>query len=67
MANEKSVGTVSCPYCKHAQPIEIPLTKCLLFYKCNNCKAVVRAKKTCCVFCDYGDRKCPAAEQHRKE
>ena len=31
---------------------------------CDKCKKVISAKKSCCVFCDYGDRKCPVAAQH---
>jgi hypothetical protein len=59
-------GTLTCPDCGHRQPIQIPTTKCQAFYRCEGCKKMIQAKKSCCVFCDYGDRKCPVAEQHRK-
>ena len=65
MAEEKIIGNVTCPECKHVQPIEIPTQSCMAFYKCEECKKLIKAQKSCCVFCDYGDRKCPVAEQHK--
>jgi len=65
MAN-KLIGKVTCPECKHVQSMEIPDKMCMHSYDCTNCKEVIAAKKSCCVFCDYGDRKCPVAEQHSK-
>ena len=62
---ENIIGKVKCPKCKHKQPIQIPISVCQQFYKCNGCGKIIQAKKTCCVFCDYGDRKCPAAEKHK--
>jgi hypothetical protein len=63
---KKLMGTVTCPECKHKQAIEIPKASCLPFYKCDLCNKMISAKKSCCIFCDYGDRKCPiATEQHK--
>jgi len=64
--NEKIIGNVTCPECGHTQPIEIPTMSCQAFYKCEKCEKMIQAQKSCCVFCDYGDRKCPVAEQHAK-
>jgi hypothetical protein len=60
---EKSTGNVTCPDCKHVQPMEIPSNSCQAFYKCEGCKNTISSKKTCCVFCDYGDKLCPIAER----
>jgi len=59
-------GNITCPECKHIQSIEIPTISCLVFYNCENCKKTISAKKSCCVFCDYGDRKCSVSESHQK-
>lgn len=63
---EKLIGNVTCPKCGHKQPMEIPTHSCQVFYKCGGCSKTISAKKSCCVFCDYGDRKCPVAEEHQK-
>lgn len=55
------IGTLTCPHCGGKQQAEIPEGKCVPFYTCNACGKLVQAKKVCCVFCDYGDRKCPIA------
>ncbi|MBI3032960.1 hypothetical protein HYY69_05790 [Candidatus Woesearchaeota archaeon] len=61
---EKTKGTLTCPTCKHKQSIEIPTSSCLAFYQCKGCNKIIPAEKSCCVFCDYGDRKCPVAKEH---
>ncbi len=60
------IGTLTCPECKGKQEIEIPKKACLPFYKCNSCSKVIKSVKSCCVFCDYGNKKCPAAKEHKK-
>lgn len=57
------IGNVTCPKCNHVQPMTIPTHSCQAFYKCSGCDKMISAEKTCCVFCDYGDRKCPIAQQ----
>ncbi len=66
MTDKKIIGNVTCPECKSEQPIVIPTDSCQAFYKCDNCGKIIKAEKSCCVFCDYGDRKCPVAEKHVK-
>ncbi|GEM_PF-1837144 len=61
------IGNVTCPKCGHKQPMSIPHGKCQAFYTCKGCGKMIAAEKTCCVFCDYGDRKCPAAETHKRK
>jgi hypothetical protein len=65
MTEEKRMGNVTCPECKYMQPMEIPTTSCQVFYTCEKCKKVISAKESCCVFCDYGDKKCPVAAEHK--
>jgi hypothetical protein len=63
---KKLIGNITCPECKNTQSMEIPTNSCLAFYKCDGCKKTISAKKSCCVFCDYGDKKCPVAEGHNQ-
>ncbi len=58
--SDKNIGILTCPMCKHKQQMEIPTISCIPFYKCEGCDKPISAKKGCCVFCDYGDRPCPA-------
>jgi len=58
-------GNLICPKCGHKQGMIIPAKKCIPFYKCSSCKKIIVAKKNCCVFCDYGDRKCPVSSKHK--
>ena len=38
----------------------MPIGACQWFYDCKGCGAVLRPKVgDCCVFCSYGDAKCP--------
>lgn len=57
-------ATLTCPECNHKQTKEIPEDSCLPFYICENCGQSISAKeKDCCVFCSYGDKKCPVAHE----
>jgi len=59
-------GNVTCPECRHVQKMKMPTNMCAAFYKCDGCKKTISARKSCCVFCDYGDRACPVATQHKQ-
>jgi len=63
---EKITGNLTCPKCGYKQNMEIPTSSCIAFYKCEKCSNTINANKSCCIFCDYGDRKCPAADKHFK-
>ncbi|MBI4739414.1 hypothetical protein HY772_07790 [Candidatus Woesearchaeota archaeon] len=59
-------GTLTCPLCGHAQKLPIPNDRCVAAYVCEGCKKRISANESCCVFCDYGDKKCPVgAAAHR--
>jgi len=63
---KSAFGKVTCPECGSKQAMPKPKASCKLFYKCDACKRMVKATKSCCVFCDYGDKKCPEAENHKR-
>jgi len=55
-------SVITCPECGHRESEEIPTDACLFFYECQGCRTLLRPEKgDCCVFCSYGDRKCPSA------
>ena len=56
---QKIISILTCPKCGHKQEGEIPLDACIPFYECKSCGQVISAEKSCCVFCDYGDKPCP--------
>jgi len=56
-------GIITCPKCGNKQKIRIPSNKCIPFYICKKCKKLIASKKSCCVFCDYGNKKCPVSHK----
>ena len=50
-------ANLKCTKCGYIERIEIPSNKCLQFYKCKRCDYLMSAK-SCCVICDYSDKKC---------
>jgi hypothetical protein len=54
------MSTIHCPVCGFTRPEPMPADACIVVYACAQCGAVVRPKPgDCCVFCSYGDQKCP--------
>lgn len=51
-------ANLKCPKCDFVEKIEIPKDKCLVFHECKKCKYFMKADKTCCVICEYSDKKC---------
>lgn len=54
-------GNITCPECGHIQRMKIPAGQCIPFYKCEACAKLIKAKDSCCVFCDYADKACPVS------
>ena len=51
---------VTCPECGHAATEMMPMDRCVFFWECVACRAVIKPKHgDCCVFCSYGDKRCP--------
>ena len=56
-------STITCPKCKFKKKEILPTDYCLLKYTCTNCKTdIFPDEKDCCVFCTYGDFKCPSKQ-----
>ncbi|MDW3687360.1 GDCCVxC domain-containing (seleno)protein [Cupriavidus sp. CV2] len=55
---------ITCPHCGHRRAENMPTDACQWFYACERCKAVLKPKPgDCCVFCSYGDTRCPPRQQ----
>lgn len=61
---EKSgTSEVTCPKCGHKKVEKLPTEVCQLLYKCEKCGHEMHPKDgDCCVFCSYGDHKCPSKQ-----
>ena len=54
---------VTCPQCEQTSTATIPEDRCVFFYECPACHTMLKPKRgDCCVFCSYGDRRCPSVE-----
>jgi hypothetical protein len=57
-------STVVCPACGHRENEIMSEDACQYFYKCRGCGIIMKPKAgVCCVFCSYGDMKCPAVQR----
>ena len=55
---------LTCPACGHAEVEQMPTDACQFYYDCKRCGALLRPQSGyCCVFCSYGDVKCPPVQQ----
>ncbi|MGE0393427.1 MAG: GDCCVxC domain-containing (seleno)protein [Vicinamibacterales bacterium] len=53
---------ITCPLCGVTAQEAMPTDRCIYFYECTGCGAVLKPKAgDCCVFCSYSDRRCPSA------
>jgi hypothetical protein len=60
----ESCSTLTCPKCGHAEKEEMPTDACQFYYDCKRCGELLRPLTgDCCVFCSYGDVKCPPIQQ----
>ena len=51
---------ITCPHCQHVESVEMPEDSCVFFFECPGCKKTLRPLPgDCCVFCSYGDHRCP--------
>jgi hypothetical protein len=54
-------GIITCPACGAETSEVIPTDSCLFFFDCPSCDTHLRPLPgDCCVFCSYGDRRCPS-------
>lgn len=55
---------LTCPECGHKQTEVLPTEYCLLSYTCEKCNRSFHPKDgDCCVFCSFGDHKCPSMQE----
>ena len=55
---------LTCPQCGFAEDLEMPTDACQFFQECSNCRTVLRPNAgDCCVFCSFGDVKCPSLQE----
>ncbi len=58
-----TTSEITCPKCGHKKVETLPTEVCQLAYTCESCKTVMHPKDgDCCVFCSYGDHKCPSKQ-----
>ena len=62
--NEKYLfSEITCPKCRYKKIERMPTDVCVITYTCKNCKVQLHPKDgDCCVFCTYGNHKCPSKE-----
>ena len=54
---------ITCPKCGYKSIETLPTEVCQIKYICKSCNAVLYPKDgDCCVFCTYGDQKCPSKQ-----
>jgi len=60
----EAYSTLTCPECGHQSKDLMPTNACQFYYDCTGCGAVLRPLAgDCCVYCSYGDVKCPPIQQ----
>ena len=56
-------STLTCPRCGRQSREAMPTDACLFFYDCAGCGMRLKPKPgDCCVFCSYGDVRCPPVQ-----
>ncbi|NRB38630.1 MAG: hypothetical protein HRU20_09205 [Pseudomonadales bacterium] len=57
-------STITCPKCGASKKETMPTDACQWFYECSSCAEVLKPLAgDCCVYCSYGDVKCPPIQQ----
>ena len=63
----KLTSILTCPECGFEKEEIMPTNSCQFFYECSNCHKRIRPKDgDCCVYCSYGDTKCPIKQDQDK-
>ena len=53
-------STITCPACGFKKEETMPTDSCQFLYECPNCGQILKPKAgDCCVYCSYGNVKCP--------
>ena len=58
-----SKSKITCPSCGFTKEETMTEDACVFFYECEACKEILKPLPgDCCVFCSYGDVKCPPVQ-----
>ena len=56
-------SVITCPDCGALSSEEMPTNACIYFYECKGCHKLLQPMPgDCCVFCSFGDVKCPPVQ-----
>lgn len=59
----KLTSKITCPKCGFTAQEQMPTDVCQIAYTCKKCTTTLHPKEgDCCVFCTYGDHKCPSKQ-----
>jgi len=54
---------LTCPECGRQSRERMPTDACRYFFECAGCRKLLKPKPgDCCVFCSWGDVKCPPVQ-----
>ena len=54
---------ITCPQCGATAAEQMPTNACVYFYECAACHELLQPLPgDCCVFCSFGDVKCPPVQ-----
>jgi hypothetical protein len=57
-------SALTCPNCGATRTETMPTNACIYFYECSGCGILLKPLQgDCCVFCSYGDVKCPPIQE----
>ncbi|QKG79644.1 GDCCVxC domain-containing (seleno)protein [Tenuifilum thalassicum] len=61
-------STITCPHCGFSREETMPTDTCQYFYECSNCGELLKPQPgDCCVFCSYGNVKCPPIQEQENK
>ena len=59
-------STIKCPHCGHTARERMPTDACQFFYDCTDCGELLKPNAgDCCVFCSFGDVRCPPIQMEQ--
>lgn len=60
-------AVISCPICGIGRAERMPENACQHFYRCRGCGEALRPHDgDCCVFCSYGNTRCPPKQSDER-
>jgi hypothetical protein len=64
MAQPILESTLTCPKCNHSKTETMATDSCHYYYECEPCHTLLKPNQgDCCVFCSFGNVKCPPMQQ----